>query len=511
MNESYYIGIDDYNIIRKGLLDKNNNVIKTSIQNLITQLEEGMILFGNCKGDLCSILYKIVQSDDYKIRKWTYHLIAYEHTPDLVFRCIKNLTEGIENDDENITWIFAIASIILSKQDLLNLFRSHAENQISRMHFRLCTIVFSNFDININARNVRKILDSNDFLSKMWLTKIYACNYRIVKKKQYVKIVNHKVMNELLQDDKMDRYALWAFSTYKSVNINKIEIRSYDAVKLPDKSKAWFYNCLFKDKNYVNKHRDHIEVILDDFFRVPFVVQGGILRGLEGIDYNLGYMVRMLIQIYCALDEKNVEDISLKITLTQIYLKHVKESNDLRRILRDVKITTKIDAIKHILLFYKMEEERGMARTINMFGQNQYNEKAKTITQNNLETSFDNRPVIYTNQINEILRKLKDGDYNDIINTHDVELNNLITNLEYELSYSKSVEKTAEIEVIKKKIDELEMSVTDLKNDNTVDKRTKFSNVLTKFSQLCTVITSVPKLIDMAQNIMVHISTFLNI
>ncbi|WP_285947674.1 hypothetical protein, partial [Thomasclavelia cocleata] len=240
MNESYYIGIDDYNIIRKGLLDKNNNVIKTSIQNLITQLEEGMILFGNCKGDLCSILYKIVQSDDYKIRKWTYHLIAYEHTPDLVFRCIKNLTEGIENDDENITWIFAIASIILSKQDLLNLFRSHAENQISRMHFRLCTIVFSNFDININARNVRKILDSNDFLSKMWLTKIYACNYRIVKKKQYVKIVNHKVMNELLQDDKMDRYALWAFSTYKSVNINKIEIRSYDAVKLPDKSKAWF-------------------------------------------------------------------------------------------------------------------------------------------------------------------------------------------------------------------------------------------------------------------------------
>ena len=57
MNESYYIGIDDYNIIRKGLLDKNNNVIKTSIQNLITQLEEGMILFGNCKGDLCSILY----------------------------------------------------------------------------------------------------------------------------------------------------------------------------------------------------------------------------------------------------------------------------------------------------------------------------------------------------------------------------------------------------------------------------------------------------------------------
>ena len=146
-----------------------------------------------------------------------------------------------------------------------------------------------------------------------------------------------------------------------------------------------------------------------------------------------------------------------------------------------------------------------------MYGQNQYNEKAKTITQNNFNSSFDDRPVMYTNQINEILRKLKNGDYNEILSTHDVELDNLITSLEYELSYSKSVEKAFETEVIKEKIDELEMSVVDLKNDNTVDKRTRFSNVLTKFSQLCTVIISVPKLIDMAQNIMVHISTFLNI
>jgi len=511
MNESYYIGIDDYNIIRKGLLDKNNNVIKTSIQNLITQLEEGMLLFSNCKSDLCSILYKIVQSDDYKIRKWTYHLIAYEYTPNLIYRCIKNLTESIEKDNENITWIFAIASIILSKKELVDLFRKYAKNQISKMHLRLCITVFSNFDIDINTRYVRKILDSNDFLSKMWLTKIYACNYRIVKKKQYIKIVNHKVMNELLQDDKMERYALWAFSTYKYINMNKIEIRSYDAAKLPDKSKAWFYNCLFKDKNYVKKHRDHIEIILDDFFCVSFVVQGGILRGLEGIDYNLGYMERMLVSIYFNLNEEDLESISLKITLTQIFLKHVKESNDLQKILRDVKITTKIDAIKHILLFYTIGEEKEMARTINMYGQNQYNEKAKTITQNNFNSSFDDRPVMYTNQINEILRKLKNGDYNEILSTHDVELDNLITSLEYELSYSKSVEKAFETEVIKEKIDELEMSVVDLKNDNTVDKRTRFSNVLTKFSQLCTVIISVPKLIDMAQNIMVHISTFLNI
>ena len=206
-----------------------------------------------------------------------------------------------------------------------------------------------------------------------------------------------------------------------------------------------------------------------------------------------------------------MESISLKITLTQIFLKHVKESNDLQKILRDVKITTKIDAIKHILLFYTIGEEKEMARTINMYGQNQYNEKAKTITQNNFNSSFDDRPVMYTNQINEILRKLKNGDYNEILSTHDVELDNLITSLEYELSYSKSVEKAFETEVIKEKIDELEMSVVDLKNDNTVDKRTRFSNVLTKFSQLCTVIISVPKLIDMAQNIMVHISTFLNI
>ena len=112
------------------------------------------------------------------------------------------------------------------------------------------------------------------------------------------------------------------------------------------KSQAWYYNCLFKDEKYVYRNRDHISVILDDFFSMPAVVQGGILRGLERVEYKLGYMESKLVRIYFELDEEKLDHISLIITMTQILLKHVNESEELKKVLIDVKSTTKIEAVK---------------------------------------------------------------------------------------------------------------------------------------------------------------------
>ena len=87
----------------------------------------------------------------------------------------------------------------------------------------------------------------------------------------------------------------------------------------------------------------------------------------------------------------------------------------------------------------------------------------------------------------------------------------MITNLEYELSYGKSIENTKETFQIKEKLDELEVSLAELKNGNIIERKAKFSNVLTKLSEVCTVIMTTPQLVDIAQNIMVHIKMFLNI
>lgn len=275
MSGSYYISNDDYNILRNGLLDDNNTVIKTSIQSFITQFEENKVLNSRCTKDLCAILYRIVQHSDYKIRKWAYHLIAYKNTPDLVSRCIENLTDGLENDDENITWIMAIASAKLKEEELYALYKKYAEEKINKLQYRLCTAIFSPYGLRFTRRDVRKILAKEDFLSKMWLTKIYACVYKEAKKKQLVKVVNSDVMNELLLEDPLRRYALWSFSTFAKTNVRKIDIKPCNAEKLDAKSQAWYYNCMFKDENYVDKNRDHVVSVLDDFFQFQQLFKGG--------------------------------------------------------------------------------------------------------------------------------------------------------------------------------------------------------------------------------------------
>ena len=66
-------------------------------------------------------------------------------------------------------------------------------------------------------------------------------------------LINANVMNSLLQDTSIQRYALWAFSTLEKVNVKVIEINPYDAKKLPSKSLAWYYTGLFKDENYIQE------------------------------------------------------------------------------------------------------------------------------------------------------------------------------------------------------------------------------------------------------------------
>ena len=72
-------------------------------------------------------------------------------------------------------------------------------------------------------------------------------------------------MNAFLQDESIQRYALWAFSTFNKVNIRIIRINPYDAIDLPSKSLAWYYTGLFKDDEYMQANLDHVINILERF------------------------------------------------------------------------------------------------------------------------------------------------------------------------------------------------------------------------------------------------------
>lgn len=251
-NNWYYISEREYNIMRNNLLSKNKTMIKTTLQELITKYEENETtnLMKKCKKDLCAILYRLVQNEDYKIRKWTYHLIAYIFTNALIERCVRNLKEGLEKDAENITWILALASIIKGQDEVNRLYNTYAKEVINIFQYQMCTAIFADHAIRITYNMVNRILDSEDFLAKMWMTKMYACTYQMAKKRIYTKVINTEVMNELIGQEEIARYGVWAFSTFKNCSVRKIAIPLYDVEKRSTGVQAWFYNCLFTTRKY---------------------------------------------------------------------------------------------------------------------------------------------------------------------------------------------------------------------------------------------------------------------
>lgn len=224
-------------------------------------------------------------------------------------------------------------------------------------------------------------------------------------------------------------------------------------------------------------------------------------------------MESKLVGIYCKLDEENVEDVPLLISLTQIFLKHNKESDELKQVLEDVKSNTTIEAIKRMLFFYNHKKEDGaMARTFIFHGQSQYNEKPQNVMQiNAAKGNFDNGAVEISGEIQRILEKIQEGCYDPILDANNTEFSNMITNFEYELSQGQNLDVVKETLSIQKKLNELEISVNNLKNGKLSERKVKFSNVLTKISEACTVLVAAPQLANIMQNIMLHIKNFLNI
>ena len=120
-------------------------------------------------------------------------------------------------------------------QDLITriCFTSYIKNvQIQKYHSKHILYAlpcFLQIQICLTLKKSIILLNGEDFLSKMWLTKVFGCNYNRQKKRDYSNLINANVMNSLLQDTSIQRYALWAFSTLEKVNVKVIEINPYDA------------------------------------------------------------------------------------------------------------------------------------------------------------------------------------------------------------------------------------------------------------------------------------------
>ena len=506
----------DYDIIRNGLLSNDEKTIKASIQRLISEYEEGWNINLFFRKDLYAILYDLVQHSDSKIRKWAYHLVAYIHDKNLIDRCILNLSDNKEDDVENATWIIAIASCIYDEIALISLYKEYADRyNITKSQFELCTNIFSTRSdvLKISKSSVKKIVDSDDFLSKMWLTKIYACDYQIDKKNAYSKYVDDNVMNAMIDDEDMQRYALWAFSTQRDVDLKRIRIKPYKALDLEARSQAWYFNCLFKDSQFVLNNSDYVNYVMHSFKTLSSVVQFGILRGLEMANYYLGYLSDYLIYIYNEMDEEVFEENLVLIQLIKILIKHANESQDIEDFLAFIKRKTNNYEIKKCLIAFRTTKERAsMASNYNIYGSvGQINENVSVAIQNTNTTSESVGSISkdMIGILKDISERVTDGSCDELL-FRDVELQNMITKLEYEFKKLNCNGNNLDEETIKR-IKELEEAIDTLKKSRNKERRSAFSSVLTKISQVCTITVAVPKIVEVIVPVINHVRTFLGL
>lgn len=510
-NNWYYISEREYNIMRNNLLSKNKTMIKTTLQELITKYEENETtnLMKKCKKDLCAILYRLVQNEDYKIRKWTYHLIAYIFTNALIERCVRNLKEGLEKDAENITWILALASIIKGQDEVNRLYNTYAKEVINIFQYQMCTAIFADHAIRITYNMVNRILDSEDFLAKMWMTKMYACTYQMAKKRIYTKVINTEVMNELIGQEEIARYGVWAFSTFKNCSVRKIAIPLYDVEKRSTGVQAWFYNCLFKDQEILGRERDYVKDLLGKFLTLPAKIQTGILRGLMVTDYSLGYMEGCLAQIYLQLDEEDVRDLPICIALIHILLNHTKRSREMVKLLSDIQKNTRSSIIRQELMFWNGEDKCMPDKILINYGTvNQIEKNDGLMIINNTEKE----PVDCfkrEKQIKEILHELKEGKYEVEIRGKNAELENMVVNCKYELKQVQELMKSADFRSDVPKISEMEDKLDEIQRCKESERTGKLSEFLTVISSICTIFTTMPQLSAAGQRIMEFVMEFL--
>ena len=127
----------------KNLVSNNNQLIKIALQNLITKLEYGQRMNNVCSKDLCAVLYDVVQNDDYKIRKWAYHLIVYKQNRALVNRCIHNLKSGFEKMQKILVGYWRLCQDLITRICFTSYIKmSRYKNITANIYFMLYLVFF---------------------------------------------------------------------------------------------------------------------------------------------------------------------------------------------------------------------------------------------------------------------------------------------------------------------------------------------------------------------------------
>lgn len=493
-NHRIYISDNDFERIYIKIVDQNDIVVKLAIQEFISKFEQNKVLSNHSKQVLCSVECAILKRKSNNLRKWAYHLAFYCNN-NLVLNVIyKNITTGFENNLENITWGLAILSKY-PQYSIDKLYKQFFSDKLSLIQFKLCTTAFSKKPIfSIDTNDIKSVLDSEDSLSKIWLTKTFVCPINKIN------CVNYDTMNVLLEDSTVKRYALWAFSTEEKLDVKTINISANDIATLDNRSIGWYYVCLFKDYQYILKNQDHLQAIFEDFFEYPEVVKLGILKGILFGNYenfeNLEYLVFHLLNTFSSIENIDNNYYLLSIFIA-IFLQYSDRNEDIKEFTKDIYRNSRSSIIKNLFINYLGANTVGKyefeAKNVQII------EKADTVNQYN-DSSSDIKE--YNSIVSSLEEKIKNNIFDNIFDDHE-NIQAIIVGIETQLRKLSNEQKG------NKEVKKLIKSFEKFKNNTySTEKKKSFLDFLSVLSNICTIANTIPNIVLFIQGIVPFLQSF---
>ncbi len=221
---------------------------------------------------------------------------------------------------------------------------------------------------------------------------------------------------------------------------------------------------------------------------------------------------------FLELDENDDKQLPLVILFIQILIDHEKESGEITKILKDYSDSTTCDELRRLLWYREgiITEESNMGIVINgNVGNIQNNEGISMANQNNIlfytESDSTLNPQSIQQDVNQIKEKVVAGEFDGYFEGENDELEALFEKVQYGFNSAKRSNVVKEKEVLEL-LSKVEVDLRELAHESKTDKKkSRFSDMLSKVSQICSISVNAPKLWPLLKDAVDFIKQFLHI
>lgn len=312
------ISHDDYKMIRNSLCSSAPKTIKTGIQEMLNLFECGLKFSRfdiKNQQDFHSYIFRVLKNSDYDVRKWMYHLLCVYDDPVNLSRLINTSIANIEIEAqqsiENISWIVAVCGAHADSKQLFDKYlkQGNVSDYLTEPQIEIAASAFREQPFyNINKKFLYDSLMPGDDISPIWITKIYANQFKYFKKSEYYFSSHGKISNDLLSellkhsDGVVRKYSMWAYA--QDIETWQTPIRLENIFSLESGVLKWNLVKLFQNEVFLNSNPDFIQEISSKISKMTNADKEGIILGCKKLGYS-DSVAELLIDWQQSTWEKN--------------------------------------------------------------------------------------------------------------------------------------------------------------------------------------------------------------